>query len=384
MSWSSQPLSKIADFTLGKMLDQSKNRGEPMPYLANVNVRWGDFDLTDLRVMRFESHEIDRYALRPGDIVMCEGGEPGRCALWRGERESMMIQKALHRIRPHDCLNSAFLYYSLLNFGMQNGFAAYITGATIKHLPREQLAKLVIQFPDLSEQRSISSILLAYDELIATNQRRIQLLEDAARRLYREWFVDLRFPGYKLTSVNNGVPDGWKINKLGDLAPLNYGKALKSTERKEGHVPVYGSSGIVGMHNTALIDKDAIVVGRKGNVGSLFFSPEPCFPIDTVFYIAPEKASYWLFLALHQLTFLNSDAAVPGLNRTFAHSLPLLTPCDEIAIAFERIVKPLYEHSQLLLKQNRQLSRARDQLLPKLLSGTFDVSRIQLPEETKT
>ncbi|MBK8016681.1 MAG: restriction endonuclease subunit S [Betaproteobacteria bacterium] len=100
-----------------------------------------------------------------------------------------------------------------------------------------------------------------------------------------------------------------EIRPLGDVAPLNYGKALKATDRKEGKVPVYGSSGIVGTHSTALAECGAIVVGRKGNVGSLFFSPVPCFPIDTVFYILPEQASYRLFLALHQLNFISSDAA---------------------------------------------------------------------------
>ena len=78
MSWSIRPLFEVADFALGKMLDKAKNRGDLLPYLANVNVRWGDFDLVDLREMRFESSEIERYSVRPGDIVMCEGGEPGR------------------------------------------------------------------------------------------------------------------------------------------------------------------------------------------------------------------------------------------------------------------------------------------------------------------
>ena len=207
MSWSVRPLSEVANFVLGKMLDQMKNRGNLLPYLANVNVRWVDLDLADLRKMRFEQHEIERYSLRPGDVVMCGGGEPGRCALWKGERENIMFQKALHRIRPHAGLDSSFLYYSFLNIGRSDGFAPYFTGATIKHLPREQLAKVPIRFPGLSEQRAIVAALSAYDDLIATNQRRIALLEDAARRLCREWFVSLRFPGHEQVEVKDGVPE---------------------------------------------------------------------------------------------------------------------------------------------------------------------------------
>jgi type I restriction enzyme S subunit len=97
LQWEQNTLSEIADLCLGKMLDQNKNRGVLMPYLANVNVRWGEFIVGDLRDMRFEDHERERYGLKHGDIVMCEGGEPGRCAIWKEQIPGMMIQKALHR-----------------------------------------------------------------------------------------------------------------------------------------------------------------------------------------------------------------------------------------------------------------------------------------------
>ena len=91
-AWRNGTLGEVADLCLGKMLDQNKNRGVPTPYLANVNVRWGEFVLDDLRVMRFEEHERERYGLKYGDIVMCEGGEPGRCAIWKEQVPGMMIQ----------------------------------------------------------------------------------------------------------------------------------------------------------------------------------------------------------------------------------------------------------------------------------------------------
>jgi type I restriction enzyme S subunit len=162
--WSRAPLGTVADLCLGKMLDQDKNRGEPLPYLANVNVRWGEFMLDDLRVMRFEPHELDRYGLKFGDIVMCEGGEPGRCAIWREQIPGMMIQKALHRIRPRDPLDYRFLYYNLLKIGKAKGFDQYFTGATIKHLPGEKLAKVEVDIPPLAVQRRIAGILSAYDD----------------------------------------------------------------------------------------------------------------------------------------------------------------------------------------------------------------------------
>ncbi len=145
--WERKRLTEIAEFRLGKMLDQRKNRGDLMPYLANLNVRWGEFDFDNLREMRFEQHELDRFGLKYGDIVMCEGGEPGRCAIWKEQIPGMMIQKAIHRIRPHQDLDHRFLYYSLLHKGKSGRLAMLFTGATIKHLPREKLAKVEIEIP---------------------------------------------------------------------------------------------------------------------------------------------------------------------------------------------------------------------------------------------
>ena len=214
-SWGCELVAKatveeVADFSLGKMLDQRKNRGGLMPYLANVNVRWGEFNFENLREMRFEPGELDRYGLKYGDIVMCEGGEPGRCAIWKDQVPGMMIQKALHRIRPHPCLNSRFLFYSFLKKGRNDELSGLFTGSTIKHLPREKLAKVRIDIPPLPIQQRLADILSAYDDLIENNRRRIALLEAAARLLYREWFVHFRFPGHEHVKITDGLPEGWE------------------------------------------------------------------------------------------------------------------------------------------------------------------------------
>lgn len=261
-----------------------------------------------------------------------------------------------------------------LELGTQNAAGA------VPGVNRNALHQLMVQVPDVAEQIRIASVLSTYDDLIETNRRRIALIEESARLLYREWFIQLRFPGHELVPVRDGMPTGWRLKPLADIALLNYGKALKASDRKKGEVPVYGSSGIVGTHDAALLESGAIIVGRKGNVGSLFYSQVPCFPIDTVFYIAPEQASYWLFLALHQLNFISSDAAVPGLNRTYAHSLPIVLPSAEVTAEFERLVQPMFEQSHNLIKQNEQLAHARDALLPQLMSGRLDVSSRSLPE----
>jgi type I restriction enzyme S subunit len=155
--WLTRPLAEIAsEMCLGKMLDKKKNRGTLLPYLRNVNVRWFTFDLTDMKEMRFEESEGTRFDLREGDLVICEGGEPGRAAVWRGQSENAKIQKALHRVRFRSDLYLPHFAMYYLYFGtITNRFASYYTGTTIKHLTGTSLSKVSFPIPPLNEQRRI-------------------------------------------------------------------------------------------------------------------------------------------------------------------------------------------------------------------------------------
>ena len=174
--WKRGLLEEVAEFRLGKMLDQEKNRGDLLPYLANVNVRWGEFDLRDLREMRFEQDELETYGLRSGDIVMCEGGEPGRCAIWKDKIPGMMIQKAIHRIRCRGNMDHIYLYHSLRAQAESGHLAALFTGATIKHLPREKLAKVTVVIPPSSLLKKFGDATNPTEEQIHTLQRQIENL----------------------------------------------------------------------------------------------------------------------------------------------------------------------------------------------------------------
>ncbi len=154
---------------LGKMLDKEKNKGELKPYLRNINVRWGKFSLDDLLEMRFEESEYVRFGLKDGDLVICEGGEPGRCAVWRKELgQDMQIQKALHRVRFADSMNSSFvqMYFELC--ASNRRLEKMFTGTTIKHLTGEKLARMAVPICSINEQ---ARILLALEyKLSETDQ----------------------------------------------------------------------------------------------------------------------------------------------------------------------------------------------------------------------
>lgn len=245
--------------------------------------------------------------------------------------------------------------------------------AAVPGVDRNVLHKLPARCPDPQTQQRIVSILSTYDDLIDNNQRRITLLEDAARLLYREWFVHFRFPGHEHVKIIKGVPERWFKKTIGQHCPLVYGKALKADTRIPGNCDVYGSSGIVGNHNKNLVSGPAIVVGRKGNVGSIFWARRNFWPIDTVYYVAPEHSDFFTYYALQHVTFINTDVAVPGLNRNFAHSRELVVPSDALLEGFHAQVEPIHAQISLLQRQADELAKARDLLLPRLMDGRIEV-----------
>lgn len=256
---------------------------------------------------------------------------------------------------------------------LQKRFKTFTQGAAQDNLSQAKLLSLKIPTPDVGEQKRIADTLSAYDDLIENNRRRMELLEEAARQLYREWFVRLRFPGHEHVRIVGGVPQGWKRVPLGTRVVLNYGKALKAEARTEGSYPVYGSSGIVGTHEKPLAQGPAIILGRKGNVGSVFWSKGDFFPIDTVYFIDRPTSNLYLYHALQHMSFISTDVAVPGLNRDLAYSRPLLFPSQNMLREFLSFVSPIYDQLGKLDEQNQKLRAARDLLLPKLMSGEIEV-----------
>lgn len=202
--WKQVRLGDFIDSCLGKMLDQKKNRGKFHPYLGNSNVRWGGFDLSNLAEMKFEDTEHERYSLKKGDLVVCEGGEPGRCAIWEDEIPGIKIQKALHRIRTLPGLVSGYLYYWFLFAGKTGSLEPYFTGTTIKHLTGRSLADLTITLPPVKHQEKCALILSSIDRIINNNNKINQTLEQMAQALFKSWFVDFEPVKTKIAVLEAG------------------------------------------------------------------------------------------------------------------------------------------------------------------------------------
>ena len=319
--------------------------------------------------------KLKRSILKENDILFSIAGiYLGKIGIVKKQHLPANTNQACAIIRlKHDIVDYRFVkqYFS------EKSFIFYVNTlsgqAAQPNINLTDIGKLKLILPPLHTQQRIASILGAYDELIEVNNQRIKLLEETARELYKEWFVRMRFPGYKKAKFVKGIPEEWKMKKLGNVIELCYGKALKDEDRKGGDFPVYGSSGIVGYHDTFIAKAPGIVVGRKGNVGSIFWVTENFYPIDTAFFVKTSLSLYYVHFNLLTQNFIEGDAAVPGLNRNQAYSNFILIPKNDLLNQFDKIIKPIFEQLNNLQQQNAQLRQVRDRLLPRLVSGKLMV-----------
>ena len=339
----------------------------------------GGFRLRPGKDRFYDGDVPEEYILEEGDLIvaMTEQG-PGLLgsSAWIPDGGKYLHNQRLGLVQDLDLsiLDKRFLYYLFNTRGVRGQINGSASGVKVRHTAPKRIYRVKANVPsDVVEQQEIAQLLSVYDDLTENNCRRIQLLEQAARLLYKEWFVHLRFPGHEHVEIVDGVPEGWERKTIGNIAPLKYGKALKADDRIPGAFPVYGSSGIVGSHKKPLVTGPAIVVGRKGNVGSVFWSESDFHPIDTVYYIEPEYCSIYLYYALLHMQFISTDVAVPGLNRIYAHSKEVLMPEEVIFSMFTDQAAVIHEQLAQLTKTNTLLAQARDLLLPRLMNGEIAV-----------
>lgn len=259
-----------------------------------------------------------------------------------------------------------------------------ISGAAQPKLTQANLQQLPLPCPDFPTQQRLGSFISVFDELIEINERRIELLENLARSLYREWFVRFRFPDHEhvefVDSELGPIPEGWVVTRFGDVVDLRYGKSLPARRRRPGEYAVVSSAGVIGEHDEALVKGPGIVVGRKGNAGSIWWVDRDFFPIDTTYYVVSDQALGLLYWQLQDLEFIDSHAAVPGLSREQANALPLLVPSREVAATFGAVNDVFFGMTRTLRDQVGSLAATRDLLLPRLVTGRLDMSEVDLGE----
>jgi type I restriction enzyme, S subunit len=382
---------KWIDATLGKLIDVKHGFAFKGEFFSDVGdyilltpgncYEKGGLKLKGEKELFYTGEFPREYLLSFGDllIVMTDlvGTAPVLGGAFRIPEDNLFLQNqrlGLVKILDGQVTDKDFLYYLLNNQNYRGQIRGSASGATVRHTSPGRIKKCKVKIPaEKSTQQRIGEILSSYDNLIEINRRRIHLLEESARLLFREWFVYFRFPGHENVKIVDGMPKGWEKEKLIKIGYLNYGKALVEETREDGDVKVYGSSGVVGVHSKSLVEGPGIIVGRKGNVGAIHWVNDSYWPIDTVYYIKKEQSNLFLYLSLKIIGFINTDASVPGLNRDYAHNKTILVPTKDLLDKFLNQVNDIYSMVKILTTQNQKLAQARDLLLPRLMSGTIEV-----------
>jgi type I restriction enzyme, S subunit len=298
-----------------------------------------------------------------GDVLLTTKGTVGRVAVMPEVAEAAVYSPQLcyFRVLDRDVLEPAFVRYWLgsREFLAQ---ASHLQGNTdmAPYISLADLRAASITLTSIDEQRAIAEVLGALDDKIAVNDRLAATAHELATALFRQ---------LETTTTERGT--------LRDLAALEYGKALPASKRVAGAVPVYGSGGISGTHDTALVSGPGVVLGRKGSVGMTYWSHVDFFPIDTTFYAVPRPGvpMEYVYFLLRSMKYgeQNSDSAVPGLNRNDAYSAQVTIPEHARLQAFQAVASNLLAVYTHAAEENRALAATRDALLPQLMSGRLRV-----------
>lgn len=377
----------------------ARDEGKGFPLIRTPNIGRGRFLLENVhRVSESVYNKRNARAVpKDDDIILAREAPAGNVAIIKNGVKMCLGQRTV-LLRPNkEVVNPDFLTYFLLAPEQQYGLLGTANGATVAHVNIPTIRNLKIKLPPLKTQERIGKILSAYDDLIENNQRQIKLLEEAAQRLYKEWFVDLRFPGHENTKIIDGVPEGWRMAVLSEIASVN--KESISKQYPYDYVD-YIDIGAVskGQINSAtrLSTKDA--PGRAKRIAfdgdvlwgmvrpnlksyALVFHPKETSVFSTGFAILHAEKVPFSFLYCHvtqdefvsYLINCTNGAAYPAVKPSHFENAVLLVPTDMVLSKFHSLVGQMFRQAEILEQKNQQAIEARDRLLPKLMSGKIEV-----------
>ena len=386
MMWRKVKLGDIAEFSNGINFDKDAySKGVKLISVSNFGNRFSpEYDsLDEIKEEVVRNNDL----LSTGDIVFVRSNGNkelvGRCMLIDNPPEKVTYSGFCIRARFKETTDHdpVFWTYHFKNRAFRSAMSGTAIGANIQNLSQGRLAVYETLVPDIEEQKRIANILSAYDNLIENNRKQIKLLEEAAQRLYKEWFVDLRFPGHEDVAIVDGVPEGWKKEKIDDVFLIRYGKTLPTSKiSASGKYPVYGANGIIGYYNEKNCDEYVVLITSRGNgSGDVQRTHDKeAFITNNSFIVRPlRKVMKHPFI--HQqmkhtdFKSICTGSAQPQLTNNSISTLMLLIPSEEIIELFCQSTESWYEKIECLIMQNKLLNQARDRLLPKLMSGEIEV-----------
>ena len=376
--WAWRPLGELFEIGAGKTMSVAARNGtDKTPFLRTSNVLWDEVDLSSVDEMSIPKHALPAKLLRPGDLLVCEGGEIGRAAIWGGEVEPMSFQNHVHRLRPivEEVDPRFYVYFLQAGFTQLGIYEGAGNKTTIPNLSRSRLAGLNVPQPPLAEQQAISRVLSHVRDAIKVRDRSIATTEDLKQAAMHTVFTrGLRGEAQKETEIGP-VPESWRVMPFYNAISLKRGFDLPISKRRKGPVPVFGSNGIVGHHHKRPdgIPIPGVMVGRSGSVGKVSFSADAYWPLNTTLFAEAFLGNIKKFMAYFLDSFdfsrFAAGVSVPTLNRnSFAGvkvGIPPLDEQQEIVDILDAIDRKLDLHH----RKRAVLKELFKALLHKLMTG---------------
>lgn len=394
-------LSDVCEFIVDCPHSTAPDEGAGYPLIRTPNIGRGRLNLNGVHRVseKIYLQRTQRGIPQKNDLILAREAPAGNVAIIKNEGKVCLGQRTV-LIRPlPDKANPDYLTYYLLSPQQQYNLLGTANGATVAHVNLSTIRNLKIQLPPINIQCHIVDILSVYDDLIEVNQKQIRLLEEAARRLYREWFVDLRFPGHEDTPITDGIPAGWYQCKLSDAIDFNPSVSLKKGQIKQS-VPMSAlSTSSMVLNTKEFTDTYSNSGSHFQNADTLLARITPCLENgktafvmglsstdgavgSTEFIVMRSKTlnPYMVYLLARTPAFrqtaiscmLGSD----GRQRVNLHTLEIMNylhPTHDLIQQFQNMAEPFFYQIYYLAKQCRLAAEARDFLLPKLMNGEIEV-----------
>lgn len=398
MSWERVELGNISKGIqtgpFGSQLHQYDYSEKGTPVVMPKDLAGGK--ISEQSIARVEKEHVERlrrHIIQKNDILYSRRGDVGRCAFATENEKGWLCGTGCLRVTIDETkANAKFIFYQLQQSSVIGWVEKHAVGATMLNLNTTILSSVPLVLPPIKVQNTIADILSAYDDLIENNQKQIKLLEEAAQRLYKEWFVDLRFPGYENTKIVDGVPEGWTRPSMNDIAEYLNGYAFKPEDWREKGKPIIKIKEMNEGITTATPRNDGSTIPEKYNItaGDILFSwsatltamiwaSEDGLLNQHLFKVTPnngvcrEYVLQSILKTLDEFKNLTTGSTMKHIQRGKLKEVFVNLPSQEVMEKFSSIVEVYREKILILQKQNIFLQEARDRLLPKLMSGELEV-----------
>lgn len=393
--WKKVKLGELCHFINGGAWSDKEYVPEGVPVLKVTNCKKTGFDLSDINYLPLSSQKkYSHNELHLHDVIIATvGSHPnlvnssaGRSVIVNSLVSGFYLNQNAVCVRTKDknTLNQLYFgyyskYYLFQNYIQMRGKGAAnqmrIAISSIKDYP--------MPLPPIEHQMYIADILSRYDSLIENYQKQIKLLEESAQRLYKEWFIDLRFPGHENTKIVDGVPEGWEKKKINEIALLKAGgdkpEIVSENRTKICNIPIYSNGtsneGLYGYTDKPEITEHCITISARGSVGYTVMRRKPFVPIVRLISVIPQSIYVgYLYFYTKQIPLDSNGAAQQQITIPMIRDKEIIIPTNFILDELERCLEPMFKHIDDLKSLIRHLTEARDRLLPKLMSEEIKIN----------